>query len=227
MEQQAVIFTGPPGSGKGTQADILAEEYGFFHLESSKVIENKIASAAADDAVLQNEKERWLTGKLNTPALVRDWIIERIEELASQGESIVFSGSFRTLYEAEAEIPLMERLFGHHNVHIFNLDISKEKSIERNSSRRICKAKRHPIPRYLDVTTCPKDGSELVTRELDTPETIAVRYDEYLKETAPVLGYFRGKGYDVIDIDGDTTVEAVHVHVARALDLGERPQPAL
>jgi adenylate kinase len=227
MEKLVVILTGPPGAGKGTQADILAEEYGFFHLESSKVIEAKFANAAADDALLQNEKAKWAAGELNTPVLVREWIMERIERLAAEGRSIVFSGSFRTLYEAEGEVPLVERLYGPEHVHVFHLDITRERSIERNSARRICTANRHPIPSlpgHERLTTCPKDGSQLVKRELDTPETVSVRYDAYLEETAPVLGYFAGRGHSVVRIDGDASIETVHARIVQELELG-RPQP--
>lgn len=226
--KRAVIFIGAPGSGKGTQADLLADEYGYFHLESSRVIEEKFA-AHPDDPVIQREKEHWRTGKLVDSALVRQWMSERMEELATRGESVVFSGSPRTLEEAQFEVPLLERLYGERNLTILHLKLTREVSIRRNSSRRICKASRHPIPNlpaYAGLTKCSKDGSELITRALDTPETISIRYDTYLDETAPVLGYFAGRGYSVVNIDGDSMIDAVHAKIAQTLELGRRPVPA-
>lgn len=224
---KAVIFIGAPGSGKGTQADLLSDEYGFFHLESSRIIEEKFA-ANPDDAVIREQQELWRTGKLVSSSLVRQWISERLESLAAKGTSVVLSGSPRTLEEAQYEVPLLERLFGERNLMILHLKLTREVSIRRNSSRRICKASRHPIPNipaYAGLTKCPRDGSELITRELDTPETISVRYDTYLDETAPVLGFFAGKGYSVVDIDADNTIDAVHGKIAQALELGRRPVP--
>jgi adenylate kinase len=224
-ERRVVILVGPPGAGKGTQAQLLEEEYGFLHLESSKVIEEKFVSGG-DDLVIERERNLWKSGKLNTPALVRQWIMERIEQIAAHDASIVFSGSPRTLFEAEGEVPLLERLYGPEHIYAFHIDVSREVSVRRNSKRRICKANRHPIPNlpeYRDLTACPHDGSELVTRVLDTPGTIAVRYDTYLRQTAPVLGFLQAKGYEPIVIDGDTSIEAVHARIAGILERGTRP----
>ena len=228
MQKEAVIFIGPPGSGKGTQADLLMEEKGFFHLESSKVIEEKFKNAPPDDPVIAREMILWQTGKLNTPELVREWILERIRAAASEGKSIVFSGSPRTLYEAEGELPVLEELYGAPNVHVLHLTVPEERSIQRNSKRRICKANRHPIPNlpaYENLTTCPKDGSELVTRALDTPETIKVRLVEYANRTAPIIEFLRDRGYAITDLDGDNTIEAVHHRVVEALERRRMPVP--
>ena len=78
-----VILIGPPGSGKGTQADLLAEKFGLFHLETSKIIEEKIKQASLDDKILMREKKIWETGKLNTPELVLKWTSEKVEEIAN------------------------------------------------------------------------------------------------------------------------------------------------
>ena len=79
-----IILIGPPGSGNGTQAELLAEKFGLFHLESSKVIEEKLKDADPNDWVLQKEKHLWESGKLNTPELVLQWIQEIIQELVGE-----------------------------------------------------------------------------------------------------------------------------------------------
>ena len=217
-----VILIGPPGSGKGTQADLLAEKFGLFHLESSKIIEEKLKKADPDDWVLQNEKRLWESGTLNTPELVLQWIQEKIKEVAGRGRGIVFSGSPRTVFEAEGEMPLLEELYGKENIKIFNLDLSEGESIKRNSKRRICGGFRHSIPNFPEfenITKCPKDGSEIVTRTLDNPKTIKIRYQEYLKRTIPLIDILKYKNYRITKVNGEQPIEEVHNNILNYLDV--------
>jgi len=218
--RSVVIFIGPPGSGKGTQAELLAEKFGLFHLESSRVIEEKLKQADPDDPTLQKEKGLWKSGKLNTPELVLEWIKEKAKWVASEGRGIVFSGSPRTLYEAEGEMPLLEELYSKENINVFNIEISEDESIKRNSKRRICKGSRHPIPNFPEfenITKCPKDGSEIMTRVLDNPDTIRIRYREYLNRTMPIIDILSQKGYRITKIKGNQPIEKVHKDIVKYL----------
>lgn len=208
----AIILIGPIGSGKGTQAELLAERFGLFNFETSRIIEEKIKNADDTDEVMMREKNYWETGKLNTPELVKQWVLEKIEELYKQGSGIVFSGSPRTLEEAEAELPVLENLFGKENIKIVHIQLAEAESIKRNSHRRICKANRHPIPnfpQFRNITTCPRDGSELITRTLDDPEVIKVRYQEYVNRTEPILTFFKKREYIITDVRGEQSIEKV------------------
>ena len=148
-------------------------------------------------------------------------VIDKIKELWSQGVGIVFSSSPRTLYEAEGEIPKLEEFYGKENIKVINLQLDEHGSIERNSTRRICKKNRHPIPnfpQFQNITTCPRDGSELVTRELDTPDVIKVRYQEYLNRTEPVLDFLKKREYKIIEINGDQFIEKVFSDILEKLN---------
>ncbi len=228
MPKQVVIFIAPPGAGKGTQADLLAGEKGFFHLESSKVIEDKFVSAKPDDTVIQEEIKKNRSGILNEPKLVSEWMKERIQQLADQDKSIVFSGSPRTLFEAEQLVPFLEGLYGKEHMKIFSINISDEESIRRNSARRMCKANRHPIPNlpeFQNITACPQDGSELIHREDDQPERIRVRHQEYKNRTAPVLAYLQDHGYTIIPITGEQDIKRVSEDILKHFN--EPPQSPL
>ncbi len=216
MDKQIVIFIAPPGAGKGTQADLFAEKFGFSHLESSKILESRLAGQEnPPDPEIREAWRLYKKGELMTPSLVARLIIEEIEKLHHEGKSIIFSGSFRTLEEAEKEIPVAEKLYGRDNIKIFYITLSEEESVKRNSERRICEKNRHPIPRpeydpkFEGITTCPWDGSPIITRALDKPEIIRERYRVYKAETEPVLDYFREKGYKVIEINGEQPIEKV------------------
>lgn len=211
-----IVLIGPPGAGKGTQADLLAEDFGLYHLETSKIIEEKFKNEDNSTEVKAGKAE-YDAGRLVDPKLVAKLVVEKIRELATESRGVVFSGSFRTLYEAETEIPVCQELYGKPNIFVINIEISEEESILRNSGRRICKANRHPIPRYAEIDKCPKDGSELITRSLDTPDTIRVRYKTYSEETKPVLAYFEKAGYKPILIDGAKIIESVHDDITHAL----------
>ncbi|MEK7600804.1 MAG: nucleoside monophosphate kinase [Patescibacteria group bacterium] len=227
MQKQAIILIGPPGAGKGTQAELLADDFGFFHFDTSHIIEERFRTAAADDAVIIEARARYDAGKLVDPALVASWVIDKIRALGIGGTSIVFSGSFRTNTEAAAELPVLQEVYSSQNVHIVNVEVGEEESVKRNSGRRVCKVNRHPIPNFpefANITTCPKDGSEIVTRSLDVPETIRVRYATYQEETQPVVAYFEQQGYTVIRIDGEQPIRKVHDDIMERIHALAHPQ---
>ncbi len=211
--KQIVIIIGPPGAGKGTQASLLSDKLGFHYLETSKVIEKKIISAeegevevvANKEYPLLEEKRKWKTGELCSPPLVSFWIKQKIQELANEGEAIVFAGSPRTLYEAEQIMPFIEELYGKGNIKIILFELEAEQSLWRNAHRRICELIRHPIlfnKETEGLTMCPLDGSKLMRREgLDDPETIKIRLRVYREETLPVIDYFKQRELKVIIVD--------------------------
>lgn len=221
MTPRVVILISPPGGGKGTQADFLQEKFGFYHLESAKVLEEKLIQGGdSGDPEIKEARRLYKAGELVTSSLVMRLIIQEIEKLYAQGKPIVFSGSFRTLEEAPKELSEVARLYGKENVKIFFITLSEEESVKRNSGRRICQASRHPIPNlpeYKDITICPRDGSPIVTRELDKPEIIKKRYQVFLRDTEPVLKLFKDAGYEVITVNGEQPIEKVSADIAKFL----------
>lgn len=223
------MLFGQPGAGKGTQAEILADKTGYYHFESSKIIEFHIKNDKPGTVYeiegqtykIEDEKERWEAGLLNSPPLVVYWMVERVKELAKDGKSIIFSGSPRTVYEAEREIPLLKQLYGQENVRFIMLEISAETTIFRNSHRRICELIRHSIlfsPETENLTVCPLDGSPLVKRKgLDDLETIKKRIEIYKEQTYPVTEIIKKEGLAVQKVNGERTVADVHKDVFLAI----------
>ncbi|MEA3296001.1 MAG: nucleoside monophosphate kinase [Patescibacteria group bacterium] len=215
------ILIAPPGSGKGTQAILLSEKFDLYHLETSKIIEQKImgankgAFAEIDNKkyFFEKEKELWQKGILCSPEFVAYLIKEKIQELHKEKKGIVFSGSPRTLYEGEKLVPFMIELYKKENIKVFEILLSPEESIFRNSHRRICELMRHPIlwtKETENLEHCPLDGSKLLRRKgLDDPETIKTRLKEYKERTYPLIDYFENQALDVKKIKGEQTVEQV------------------
>jgi len=225
MSKHIVMLFGQPGAGKGTQAEILAEKTGYYHFESSKIIEfhikndetGKTYDIEGQTYKIEDEKSRWESGLLNSPPLVVFWMVEKIKELSCEGKSIIFSGSPRTVYEAEKEIPLLKHLYGAENIRFVMLEISAETTIQRNSHRRICDLVRHSIlftPETENLTLCPLDGSALVKRKgLDDLETIKKRIEIYKEQTYPVAQIIEKEGLKVNKVNGEQSPANVHKDV--------------
>ncbi|MEK7537133.1 MAG: nucleoside monophosphate kinase [Patescibacteria group bacterium] len=217
---KVIFLIGPPGSGKGTQAELLAKELGFYHFEISKVIEKNFKEADSSDKEISHQKEHWIAGELIHPELVSSWFIEEVELLKDKVSGFVFSGSGRNLKEIEEELGYLEKIYGQENIAAVEIKLSEEESVKRNSHRRICSKNRHPIPNfpeYADIKVCPEDGSEIITRPLDKPEIIKERYKVYLQETQPVIEYFRQNGYKVMEVNGEQPIEKVFQDIKLSL----------
>lgn len=222
---------GPPGAGKGTQADLLKNNFDFFHFETSKLLEEKFdwAKDLSEDSPerfieadgkkydILEEKKIWLTGKLCSPPFVVQLIKDKVKDLRHDGENIIFSGSPRTVYEAEQELPLFIELYGRENITAVYVGIKPEETIFRNSHRRICQTVRHSIlwnKETENLTACPLDGSKLLRREgLDDPETIKTRLKEFKDRTYPVLDVIKEKSIKIVKINGEQTVSKVFADI--------------
>lgn len=222
---------GPPGSGKGTQAELLDEKIGSYYLETSKIIEANVMDAKRGEYAkvggkkyyFLDEKKLWETGILCSPPFVSFLVKQKIKELAKEGRSILMAGSPRTLPEGKDQIPYLKKLFGAKNIKVVLIEISPQETILRNSRRRICKLVRHSIlsteKQFLALTNCPIDGSELVKRKgLDDIETIKVRLGEYKERTYPLVQYFKEEGLSVRKVNGEQSVEEVHEDILKAIE---------
>ena len=208
----AVILIAPPGAGKGTQADLLAERYDLVHLETSRIIERNFNSADSNDAEVNAEKKRWLAGELMKPSTFVPWLVQAMKDTKNDDRGLILSGSPRTLTEVEEIMLTLRDLYDQGNIKIFNISLGDTEAVKRNSGRRICQANRHPIPNfpeYANLTTCPQDQSHLITRDLDKPEFIKERLAVYHRDTEPVLDWLTGHGYQIIKINGEQPIDKV------------------
>lgn len=231
MSKQVIIIFGPPGSGKGTQSELLSEKTGFYFLESSKVLEREFKKYFSSDKFfeidgqkffIQDEIKNWKSGVLNNPPFVTFLMKKEIQKIFDQGENLILSGSPRTIYEVEKMMPFLSNLFGKENIKIIFLKISPKETIFRNSHRRICELMRHSIfysKENEKLKRCPIDNSLLVKREsLDAPEIIKVRLREYSERTAPIVDYFNKNDYKMSEINGEKSIEEVFKEVCKKVN---------
>ena len=214
---------GPIGSGKDTQADILASKIGFTIFKSTQALENKFNNTNPEDPDYQDmlkEKKMWAAGILLTPSWVAGVVSEATEKLINSGvKGIIYSGSPRTLPEAKIEISKLESFYGKDAILVLKLHMSGEESIKRNNLRLFCENS-HPISPEIaktNPTVCPDDGGKVIRRALDDPKINSTRLKEYMERTVPAIEYIQKVGIEMVDISADDMIEAVADNVWNAL----------
>ncbi len=230
MKQKSVIIImGPPGSGKGTQAQLLSEKISLYYLDTARVIDTNLAKAEENDIVVVEGKKYSLaeqvklrhTGKLMSTELITYWVEERIRKLAEMEEGFVLTGSPRTLYEGEKLSPLLKELYGLENIEIIVIDLPEEESIRRNTHRRICSLMKHPVlysEETKNLTRCSFDGSKLVIRKDDNVEAMKTRIKVYKERTLPLVEYLKKEGFKVKEVKGKQTPEELHYDILKLLE---------
>ena len=220
MTKKVVIIYGPPGSGKGTQANLLASRKNLIHFDTGKFVEALTHDPATwNDKIIARERKLFDTGMLMTPSFVLGAVKKRTKEIAKSGMSVVYSASPRTLYEAFGEgkvaglISVLEKLYGKKNISVVRLKTKPETSIKRNSARFVCTVCENPVIAGLGLKSCPICLGKLRTRTLDKPGVIKVRLKEYDSRTAPILIKLKNKGYRLIEVNGDAPPYRVYLNI--------------
>ena len=186
----AISILGRPGSGKDTQAELLAKKFNLVHLKSGEII----AVALKKRKGANIEKERYLqkSGSLVSPKFVSALMIEKIKSLAEHNKGIIMSGSPRTLPEIKDELPLFKKSYGK-NIFFLHVAISPKEVYIRNLKRR-----RKDFP------------------ELDTRKVIKKRLAVFNHETLPVIKYLKSKKL-IFDINGEQPIAKIHKDILKIL----------
>jgi len=226
MPKQAVIIYGPPGSGKGTQAELLARKYNFIHFDTGKSIEAAVHDPKLQkNAVIRRERKLFDTGKLNSPPWVLGLVKEATVKIARAGSSIIFSGSPRTIYEALGDknraglLTTLGKLYGKKNITILKLTVRPQTSIRRNSGRLVCSVCGLPILAASRIKNCALCGAPARKRSLDKPAVIKVRLKQYDDRTLPILQEAKKIGLRIVEIDGEPVPYKVHAKIVKVLRL--------
>lgn len=205
----AVIIYGPPGAGKGTQAQLLADRFNLIHFDTGKYGEQIIYDPLLNKyPIIKKQRKLFETGFLFDPAWTLKIVYEKIQKLFKAGFSVVITGSPRTFLEAKGDkkqeglLKLLEELYGKKNILAFCLVVSPETSILRNSHRLVCPFC-GAMPIKFRKPNCPICGGKLKHRVLDKPEIIKVRLKEYQGRTEPIFKLMESRGYKIIDINGE------------------------
>lgn len=202
-----IIFLGPPGGGKGTQADFIAEKYDIPKLSTGDLLRESVANKTS----LGNEAK----GYMNRGELVPDAVVIALveEKLASPEcqKGFILDGFPRTVAQADQLANFMVST-GKEVDHVVYFPISKDEIIKRISGRRSCqecKAVYHLeyVP-PKEQGMCDVCGNKLIQRNDDEPKTIESRLSVYQEQTAPLIEYYKMKNI-LGELDGSGLVPEV------------------
>jgi adenylate kinase len=204
---RAVIFLGPPGSGKGTQAKELARQYGVPHLSTGDMLREHVSKGTPLGLKAKPIMER---GELVPDSLVLKMVAERIERPDCE-HGFVFDGFPRTVAQAKYLGEMLRRQ-GFKQPFVIHMVIPISVLMKRLTGRRTCKVggeiyniyERPPKVEGI----CDTDGGELIHRPDDREEVVAPRLNAYEKLTAPLVQYYRRLGA-LHDVDANRSVEEV------------------
>lgn len=223
---RVVILYGPPGSGKGTQAELLARKYEFIHFDSGRYIEALVHSdAAKHDPILMRERKNFDTGILCTPEWVLKVTRDEAVRVAKSGFNLVFSGAPRTLFEAFGDdktkglFDSLEKAFGRENVDVILFTAGDNVSIFRNSNRKVCSVCGLPLLESAKTKHCSLCGGAMRTRTLDKVEVIKDRLVQYKTRTFPIIKELKKRGYTVKTIKAEKLPFEIFKSVERTLKL--------
>lgn len=215
MFARAVIFLGPPGAGKGTQAKLVASRFNVPHLSTGDMLRDNVSRGTELGLLAKPVMER---GELVSDALVLRMVEERIARPDCRN-GFVFDGFPRTVAQAEAlDGILAKQGIGAPAVIYFN--VAEDVLMRRLTGRRTCKAcgeiyNIYDRPPKLDGR-CDADGGDLVQRADDKPEVIRERLAAYDRQTKTLVDYYRSQGV-LHEVDGAASMEAVTASVFGAL----------
>ena len=212
---RAVIFLGPPGAGKGTQARQIAESYGVPHLSTGDMFREHVSRGTPLGLRAKPIMER---GELVPDDLVLSMVEDRISR-PDCDDGFILDGFPRTLPQAEKLDEILRRRFETEPLVVHFL-VDQNQLMRRLTGRRTC-ASGGEIYNIYDHPPkvpgrCDRDGGELVQRPDDREEVIAERLAAYERQTRPLVDYYRRRGM-LKDVDGMAALGSVTKNVLEVL----------
>ncbi len=210
-----ISLLGPPGSGKGTQAKMIADKYKVKHISTGDILRENVRNGTP---LGQEAKKYMEAGQLVPDSLLIDIIKDRLAKPDVKG-GWMLDGFPRTIPQAEALEKILPGLGQKLDV-VLNVDVPDKELVGRLTGRRMCKcgASFHlqfNPPKKAGV--CDVCGGELYHRSDDQAEAIMKRLDAYHKQTQPLIDYYAKKGV-IANISGTGDIKAIFGEISKALD---------
>lgn len=211
-----LVFLGPPGAGKGTQAKTCAERHGLSHVSTGDLFRQNLEEETPVGLMAKGFMDR---GVLVPDEVVCQMVRECLEG-QEDSDGFILDGFPRTIDQAESldgDLSRMQRPLAS----VISFEIDDEMLMERLTERLTCRACSTPFHRTFNPPqqegVCDACGGELYTRDDDTGQAVATRISEYRDKTAPLLDYYETRGL-LRGVDAAQSVEGVSAALESALE---------
>ena len=210
-----IVLLGPPGAGKGTQAELIVKKYGIPQISTGDIFRANIKNGTE---LGKKAKEYMDKGELVPDELVVDLVKDRLEQDDCKN-GFMLDGFPRTVFQAEELTKIMEAKNLSIN-YVLNIDVASEKLIDRIAGRRVCKS----CGATYNVNTkptakegvCDACGGEVYQRADDNRETVENRINVYFAQTAPLIEYYEKAGV-LATVNGDQAMDNVFSDITKVL----------
>ena len=212
------VFLGPPGAGKGTMAELMAERFGFVHISTGDILRFEMKRGSELGRKARSFVD---SGQLVSDDVVAAIVSEKLGESDVQENGCVLDGYPRTVKQAELLDAAFEKLPSALAA-VLLLDVSRPLLVKRLTARRLCSEcgavhnLEYNPPQKPGV--CDKCGGDLYQRSDDSESTVRERLEVYERQTAPLIDYY-GKRHLLVRVKGEGTVEENFRDVCKALHL--------
>lgn len=211
-----IILMGPPGAGKGTQADFIKENYPILHISTGDMFREAVSNATA----MGLEAKKYMDAGQLVPDEVTIGVVEERLSKPDCAEGFLLDGFPRTIPQAEALDQVLAKMNKKVEAAI-DISVPEEILLDRMTGRVSCsKCKtvyntKFSPPAVAGV--CDKCGGELVQRSDDKAETVKNRLQVYLDQSQPLLNYYEKKGV-LYSLDGNRNTQEVFKDVQQVLE---------
>jgi adenylate kinase len=211
MSELNLILLGPPGAGKGTQAERLTDDFKLPYIATGNILRE----AVQDETALGKQAKSFMDeGKLVPDELITDIILEAIGSTEAE-DGFVLDGFPRTIRQADSLAEGMKSMDRDLTAAIL-IDVPDEDVLRRMSGRRVSVKTGRVYHVEFDPPKhegrCDVDGSRLVQRDDDRPETVKKRLEVYHEQTEPLISYYEDQGL-LRRFDGTRSPTEVHDHI--------------
>jgi adenylate kinase len=207
-----VVLLGPPGAGKGTQGEKIAERLGI-----PKIATGDVLRAAVRDGTEQGLAAK---GYMDRGDLVPDSVIlgimKDVFSSPAAAKGAILDGVVRTVPQAEGLMNMLAELGRKVDTYLV-FDVSDDDLVERLGGRTVCDSCQTPYRGLEPGTPCEKCGGNLVRRKDDEPESIRNRLEVYRRQTAPVIEWANANHVKVVTIDAVGDIDDITDRAMKAL----------
>jgi adenylate kinase len=208
-----IVLLGPPGAGKGTQGERIAERLGIPKIATGDVLREAIRNGTEQGLAAKAYMDR---GELVPDSVILGIMKDALSSPAA-AKGAILDGVVRTVPQAEGLTRLVAEL-GRKVDKILLFDVPDDELVRRISERTVCEKCQTPYKGREPGTSCPKCGGKLVRRPDDEPEAVKTRLRVYRSQTEPVIQWARDHDLDIVEMDATGDLDAITNRAMRALE---------